>query len=153
MDNFKKSPEPLDQMFDQTWHKASKGNSVLFKIQVTQVTYCSGLVSVVVLKIFFSRTNGPILTKFVMITKERSIKIVNFLFQGVAIYKSYSENVFNFFKNLFQYSQAQIRQIKCIVMMTKAGSIKIVNFMTPRAVVFVIGTWPRKSYIENACFL
>ena len=79
MDNFKKSPEPLDQMFDQTWHKASKGNSVLFKIQDTQVTYCNGFVSVVVFKIFFSRTNGPILTKFVMITKEGSIKIVNFL--------------------------------------------------------------------------
>ena len=44
-----------------------------------------------------------------------------------------------FFKILFLYSQAQIRQTKYKVMMTKEGSTKTVNFMTSRAGVLMLG--------------
>ena len=44
-----------------------------------------------------------------------------------------------FFKNLFLYSQSQIRQTKYIVMMTKERSTTIVTFMTPGAGVLMLG--------------
>ena len=45
----------------------------------------------------------------------------------------------HFFKNLFHYSQALIRQSKHIIKLTKEGCTKIVNFMTPGAGVLVLG--------------
>ena len=50
-----------------------------------------------------------------------------------------SENAFICFKNLFLYSQAQIKQTKYVVMMTKKGSTKILFFMTPGAGDLLLG--------------
>ena len=55
----------------------------------------------------------------VMMTKERSNKIVNFMTPGTGV--------------LVQ------GQTKYVVMMTKEGSTKIVNFMTPGTGVIVLG--------------
>ena len=71
-----------------------------------------------------------------MMTTEGCIKIVNFmipriwvLLQG-CIHQSYAVKMHYFFKNLFFYSQAFIRQTTYIVIMTKERSTKIVNVMT-----------------------
>ena len=53
-------------------------------------------------------------------------------------HESYIIKVHYFFKNIL-YSDAKIRQTKCVVMMTIEGSTKIVNFMTPREGVFALG--------------
>ena len=50
-----------------------------------------------------------------------------------------SEELMNFFKNLFLYSGAWFSQTKCIEMMTKEVSTKIVNYLTPGAGVPVLG--------------
>ena len=75
----------------------------------------------------------------VMMTKEESTIIVNFMTPGAGVlvlwhgHISHIVTMYYFFKNLLLYSQALIRPIKYIVMMTKEGSTKIVNYMTPRA--------------------
>ena len=80
----------------------------------------------------------------VMVTKELSTKIVNFMTPGVGFlvlrcgHVSYIVKIHHFFKNLL-YSQAQIRQTEGIVMMSKEGSTKIVKLITPRAGVLVLG--------------
>ena len=81
----------------------------------------------------------------VMMTKEVSTKIVNFMTPGAGIlvqergHRSHIVNMHFFFKNLLLYSQTLISQTKYVVMMTKEGSTKIVNFMTPRAGILVLG--------------
>ena len=73
-----------------------------------------------------------------MMTKEGSTKIINFMTPGAGVlvlghgHVSHIVKMHYFFKNLLLYSQAYIRQTKCIVM-TKEGSTKMVTFMTPRA--------------------
>ena len=80
-----------------------------------------------------------------MMTKEGSIKIVNFITPGAGVlvqghsHISHIVKMNYFFKNLLLYSQALIRQTKYIVMMTKEGSTKIVNFMTPGVGVLMLG--------------
>ena len=72
-----------------------------------------------------------------MMTKEVSIKIVNFVTPKAGVLVLGCGNISHivklhyFFKNLPLYSQALIRQNKYVVMMTKEGSTNIVNFMTP----------------------
>ena len=85
-------------------------------------------------------------TKYVvMMTKEWSTKIVNFMTPGVGVlmlvrvHLSHRVKMHYFFKNLLLYSQAYIRQTKYIVMMTKEESTKIVNFMTPGTWALLIG--------------
>ena len=82
------------------------------------------------------------LSKYVvMMTKEGSTKIVNFMTPGAGVlvlgrgYISHIVKLHYFFKNLLFFSQAQIKQTKCIVMMTKEGSTKIVKFI--RQVIIV----------------
>ena len=64
----------------------------------------------------------------VMMTKEGSTKIVNFMTPGVGVlvlwlgHMSHIVKMHYFFKNLLLYSQALIRQTKYVVMMTKEGS-------------------------------
>ena len=80
----------------------------------------------------------------VMMTKEGSTKIVNFMTPGSGVlvlgrgHISHIVKLHYFFKNLLLYSQAQIRQTQYKVMMIKEGSTKIVNFMTPRAGVLML---------------
>ena len=65
-----------------------------------------------------------------MITKEGSIKIINFMTSGVCVlvlrcvHLSHTVKMHFFFKNLLLYYQAQIRQTKGIVMRTEEGSTK-----------------------------
>ena len=73
----------------------------------------------------------------VMMTEEGSTKIVNFmnprggfLVLGLGNMR-YIVKIHYFFKNLFLYSHAQIKQTEGIVIMSKEGSTKIVNFITP----------------------
>ena len=79
----------------------------------------------------------------VMMTKERSTKIVNFMtpVEGVLVlgrgHISHRVKMHYFFKNLL-YSQALIRQTKYVVMMTKERSTKIINVMTTGAGVLVL---------------
>ena len=77
-------------------------------------------------------------TKYVvMMTKEESTKIVNFMTPWVGVlvlgrgHISHRVKMHYFLKDLLLYSQALIRQTKYVVMMNKEGSTKIVNFMTP----------------------
>ena len=78
-------------------------------------------------------------------TKEGSIKIVNFMTSGTGVlvlgfvHKSHIVKMLYFFKNFLVFSQAYFRQNKYEVMMTKEGSTKIVNIMTPGSVVLVLG--------------
>ena len=73
----------------------------------------------------------------VMMTKEGSTKIVNFMTPGAGVFvlgcgrMSYMVKMHN--------SYTQIRQTKDIVIMYKEGSTKIVNFMTPKAGILVLG--------------
>ena len=66
-------------------------------------------------------------------------KIVNYMAPGAGAlvvgcgHINYIVKMHYFFKNLFLYFQAYIRQSKYIVMITKEGYTKIVNFMTPGA--------------------
>ena len=77
----------------------------------------------------------------VMMTKEGSTKIINFMSSGVWVLRcghiSYIVKTHYFFKNLLLNSQAQIKQSECIglpvVIMSKEESTKIVNSITPRA--------------------
>ena len=79
-----------------------------------------------------------------MMTTERSTKIVNFMTTGTGVlvlgrtHISHIVKIHYFFKNLFLYSQAQIRQTKYIIM-TNEGSTIILNFMTPGAGILVLG--------------
>ena len=81
----------------------------------------------------------------VIMPKERSTKIVNFMITraGILVLESgqisHIVKMHQFFKNLLLFTQAQIRQTESIVMMTKKESTKIVNFMTPGAGVLVLG--------------
>ena len=79
----------------------------------------------------------------VMMTKEGSTKIVNFMTPGVGVlgfgHISHILKMYYFFKNLLLYSQAYIRQTMYIVMMTKEGSTKILTFITPGAGVLALG--------------
>ena len=81
----------------------------------------------------------------VMMTKEVSTKIINFMTPGAEFlvlgrgHIRQTVKMHYFFKNRLFYSQAQIRQTKYLVMMTKEGSTKIVNFMTHGAGVLVLG--------------
>ena len=81
----------------------------------------------------------------VMMTKEGSNKIVNFITPGEGVllqrrgHISHIIKMHYFFKNLLLYSQAFIRQIKYVVMMTIEESTRIVNFMTPGVGVLVLG--------------
>ena len=81
----------------------------------------------------------------VMMTKEASTKIVNFMTPGSGVlvlgfgHISRIVKMHYFFKNLLHYSQAQIRQTRYIVMIAKEGSTKIVTLMTPGAGVLVLG--------------
>ena len=87
----------------------------------------------------------------VMMTKEGSTKIVNFMTPGAGVLVlgrgliSHIVKMYYFFKNLLLYSKVLIRQTKYVVMMTKEGSTKIVNFMTHRAGVLVLG----RGHISN----
>ena len=73
----------------------------------------------------------------VMMTEEGSTKIVNFMTLGLEVlvlrcrHINYIVKIHYFFKNLFLYSHAQIKQTEGIVIMSKEGSTKIVNFITP----------------------
>ena len=85
-------------------------------------------------------------TKYiVMVTKEGSIKIVNFMTPkaGVLVvgrgHLSHIVKMHYFSKNRLLYSLAQIRHTRCIVMIAKEGSSRIVNFMIRMAGVFVLG--------------
>ena len=85
-------------------------------------------------------------TKYVvMMTKEGSTKIVNFMTPGTGVlvlghgHISHIVKLHYFFKNLLLDSQALIRQTKYVVMMTKEGSAKSLNFMTLGAGVLVLG--------------
>ena len=99
-------------------------------------------------------------TKYiVMMTKERSTKIVNFMTPWAGVialgcgHISHIVKIHYFFKILLLFSQAQIKQTKYIVIMTKEGSTKIVNFMTPAAGVLALRQgWPYKSQSENTLF-
>ena len=98
-------------------------------------------------------------TKYVvMMTKEGSTKIVNFMTPGVGIlvlgrgHISHRVKMHYFFKNLLLYSQAQIRQTKYIVVMTKEGSNKIVNFMTPEAGVLMLERGHISHIVKLHCF-
>ena len=84
-------------------------------------------------------------TKYiVMMTKEGSTKIVNFMTHGAGFFLlgrghiSHIVKIYYFLRTLL-YSQAQIRQIMYIVIITKEGFTEIVNFMTPGAGVRVLG--------------
>ena len=84
-------------------------------------------------------------TKYVvMMTKEGSTKIVNFMTPGAEVlvlghgHISHIVKMHYFFKNLL-YSHAQMRQTKYIVLMTKIRFTRILNFMTSRAGVLVLG--------------
>ena len=79
-------------------------------------------------------------TKYiVMMTKEGSTKLVNFMTPGAEVlvlgcgHVSHLVKIHYFFKNLLLYSQAQITQSKYIVMTAKQGSTKIVTIMTQGA--------------------
>ena len=81
-----------------------------------------------------------------MITKEGFTKIVTFMTPCAGIlvlgcdHKSHMVKMHYFFKNLFFYSEAWIRQTKYYkVMITKERSTKIVNIMTPREGVLMLG--------------
>ena len=69
----------------------------------------------------------------VMMTKEGSNKIVNFMTPGAGVlvlehgHISHIVKQHCFFNNLFRYSQAEIKQTKCIVIMTKVVCTRIVN--------------------------
>ena len=85
-------------------------------------------------------------TKYVvMMNKEWSTKIVNFMTPGVEVlvlgrgHISHIVKMHYFIKNLLIYSGASIRQTMYIVMMTKEGSTKIIDFMTPGLGVLVLG--------------
>ena len=85
-------------------------------------------------------------TKYVvMMTKEGSTKIVNFMTPGAGVlvlgsgHTSHIVKMHYFFKNLLLNSQALIRQTKYVVMMTKEEFTKIVNFMSPEGGVLVLG--------------
>ena len=75
-----------------------------------------------------------------MMTKEVSSKIMNFMTPGTGVFMlghghiSHIVKLHYFFNNLLLYSQAYIKQTKCIVMMTKEGYNKIVNFIQVIAV-------------------
>ena len=67
-------------------------------------------------------------TKYVvMITKEGSTKIVNFMTPGAVVLVLGRGCISHIVK--LHYFQAQIKQTKCIVMMTKEGCTKIVKFI------------------------
>ena len=78
-------------------------------------------------------------------TKEGSIKIVNFMTPGAGVlvqecgHKSHIVKLHYFFKKFLIYSQALNSQTKYAVMMTKEGSNKFVNFTTRGAWVLVLG--------------
>ena len=80
-----------------------------------------------------------------MLTKEGSIKIVNFITLGTGVlvlghgHINHIVKMRSSFKNLLLYSQAQIRQTKYILMITKKGSTQIGNFMTPGTGVLGFG--------------
>ena len=74
-------------------------------------------------------------TKYVvMMTKEGSTKIVNFITPGAGVlllgrgHISHIVKMHYFFKNLL-YTQAYIRQTKYVVMMTKEGSTKVIKVL------------------------
>ena len=99
-------------------------------------------------------------TKYIVImTMERSTKIVNFMTPGAGVlvlgrgHISHLMKIHYFFTNHLLYSEAQIRQTKYIVIMTKEGSTKIVTFMIHQGWGSCARTWPYKSYSENALFL
>ena len=95
------------------------------------------------INIFFSRTTGPILTKFGMQhlqgKKTRNCKFHEPPPPRGGNFGVKSAKLMYFLENLLLYSQAQIGQTKCIIMMTKEGSTKIVTFMTPGEGVLVLG--------------
>ena len=68
-------------------------------------------------------------------TKKGSTKVVNFMTPraGVLVpgrgHISYIVKLHYFFKDLLLYSQAKIKQTKCIIMMTKEVCTKIVYFI------------------------
>ena len=94
-----------------------------------------------------------------MMTKEGSTKIVNFMTGGIGVlvprcgHLSYIVKMHNFFKNILLYTQAQITQTEGIVfnLMSREGSTKIVNVMTPRIGILVLGRC-HISHSENALF-
>ena len=76
----------------------------------------------------------------VMITKEGSTEVVNFMTPGAGFFaRGWSYQSYYFFKIL------GIDQTE--------ESTKIVNFMTPRGRGSCARVWPYKSYSENAIFL
>ena len=93
-----------------------------------------------------------------MITKEGSIKIINFMTPSAEVlalrcgHITHLMEILYFFKNLLLYSQAKIKRTKFIIMLTKVGSTIIVTFMTPWAGVLAHGRG-HMSYSENTLFL
>ena len=99
-------------------------------------------------------------TKYlVMMSKEGSTKIVNFMTPGAGVLvlgRSHINHIMKmhyFFKNLQLYSQAYIRKTKYLVVMTKEGSTNIINFMTPVAGVFVLGCGHISHIVKMHYFL
>ena len=68
----------------------------------------------------------------VIMTKEGSSKIVNFMTFRWGVLVLVRVHKMHFFKDLIPYSGTWFRQTMYIVMITKEGSAKIVNFMTSR---------------------
>ena len=94
----------------------------------------------------------------VMMTKEKSIKIVNFttLEAGVLVIGrgliSHTVKIHYTLKNLLLYSHTLIKQSDYKVMRTKKGSTNILNFLTPGVGVLVLGRG-HISHRQNALFL
>ena len=112
-------------------------------------------------KIFFSTPRFRQIKYIVMMNKDASTKIVNFMTPGSGVlvlgnghmtpgagvlvlgdgHKSRTLNMNCFFKNILLYSEACIGQIRCIVMMTREGFYQNYNFMTlaTRVLVLALG--------------
>ena len=97
----------------------------------------------------------------VMMTKDWSTKIANFMLPGAGVlvlgcgHISYIVKMHYFLKHLLFYSGAWSIQTKCIILMSKEGSTctKIENFMTPPAGVFVLGRGHASHILKMHYFL
>ena len=111
---------------------------------------------------FYSQTYIRQSKYTVMMTKEGSTKILNFITFGAGVFVlrhgriTHIVKMHYFCKNLHLYTQALIRQSKYIVhvMLTKEESTKIVKFHYPEARVLVLGHGHRvkmKYFFSSSC--
>ena len=98
-------------------------------------------------------------TKFIiMLTKESSTKIVNFMTPGedfLLLERGHTSHIVKmhyYFKKLLLYSQAYFRQTKSVVMMIKERSTKVVNLMNPGAGFLVLGCGHISHIVEMQYF-